>query len=145
MKKNIFTLVITLLCSLAINAQSAADKIIGNYYAESNGKGSKIKIFKYQDGYRAQVYWIKEPKNPDGSMKLDTKNPDKAKAKLPISQTVIIDKVVYKDGKWTEGKVYNPEDGKRWTVTIKFKDDNTLAVRGSFLGIGKTVYWPRIK
>lgn len=135
-----------LLCSFSSFAQSAADKIIGTYYAEgTSGKASKIKIYKYQDGYRAQVCWIEEPKNADGSWKLDIKNPDKNRAKQPVSQAIIIDKVTYDDGEWADGKVYNPEDGRCWTVTIKFKDDKTLAVRGSFFGIGKTVYWKKLE
>lgn len=144
MKKGIFILLISVLSCMSAAAQSAADKIIGTYLAESNGKKSKIKIYKYQDGYRAQVFWVANPKNADGSVKLDSKNPDKARAKLPISQAIIIDKVTYDDGEWCHGKVYNPEDGRRWTVTIKFKDAKTLQVRGSFLGIGKTVYWPKL-
>lgn len=146
MRKYIITMLLGLMCNFTAFAQNAADKIIGTYYAVgTGGKASKIKIYKFQDGYRAQVCWVKEPKNPDGSWKLDTKNPDKSRRNTPVSQAIIIDKVTYDDGEWTNGKVYNPEDGRRWTVTIKFKDAKTLAVRGSFLGIGKTVYWPKLQ
>ena len=67
----------------------------------------------------------------------------------PVQSTaliVIIDKVKY-DGKgtWKDGKIYDPTRGRYFTVALSFKDENTLAVRGSVAFIGKTVYWKKLK
>lgn len=130
--------------SLTISAQSAGDKIIGTYKAVQEGNVSKVKITKNGNGYRAQVIWLEKPNNPDGTPRLDKRNPDKAKAKLRADKVVLIDKVVYKDGEWTDGKIYDPTKGKTFNVSVKFKDAKTLAVTGSLLMFKKTVYWTKL-
>lgn len=131
--------------ALTVMAQSAGDKIVGTYKAVQDGEVSKVKIFKYNGGYRAQIFWLQEPNNPDGTPALDSKNPDKAKRKLRADQIVLIDKVVYKDGVWCDGEIYDPTVGKTYTVSIKFKDAKTLAVTGSLLFFHETVYWTKLE
>lgn len=130
--------------SLTISAQSAGDKIIGTYKAVQEGNVSKVKISKNGNGYRAQVIWLEKPNNPDGTPRFDKRNPDKAKAKLRADKVVLIDKVVYKDGEWSDGKIYDPTKGKTFNVSVKFKDAKTLAVTGSLLMFKKTVYWTKL-
>lgn len=130
--------------SIAVSAQSAGDKILGTYQAIQEGKVSKVKFTKNGNGYRAQIIWLAEPNNPDGTPKCDVKNPDKAKQKVHSDRIVLIDKVVYKDGEWTDGKIYDPTKGKTFTVNIKFKDAKTLAVTGSLLMFKKTVLWKKL-
>lgn len=130
--------------ALTVFAQSAGDKIIGTYRAVQDGNVSKVKIFKNGNGYRAQIFWLEEPNNADGTPKLDTKNSDKSKRSVRADQIVLIDKVVYKNGVWTDGEVYDPTSGSTYTVNVKFKDDKTLAVTGSLLFFKQTVYWTKL-
>lgn len=131
--------------TLSVHAQSAADKILGTYEAVQEGKVSKVRFTKNGNGYKCQIFWLAEPKNADGTPKLDTKNPDKAKRSTPSDRIVLIDKVVYKeDGTWTDGKIYDPTNGKTFNVSIKFKDAKTLAVTGSLLVFKKTLYWKKL-
>lgn len=130
--------------TLTVMAQSAGDKIIGTYKAIQDGNVSKVKIFKNGNGYRAQIFWLEEPNNADGTPKLDTKNSDKAKRSVRADQIVLIDKVVYKNGVWTDGEIYDPTSGSTYTVNVKFKDDKTLAVTGSLLFFKQTVYWTKL-
>lgn len=134
-----------MLVSLTVMAQSAGDKIVGVYKAVQDGNVSKVKIYKYENGYRAQVCWLEEPNNADGTPKLDTKNSDKSKRTGRADQIVLVEKVVYKDGAWTDGKIYDPTDGNTYTVSIKFKDAKTLAVTGSLLFFKQTVYWTKLE
>ena len=126
-------------------AQTAADKIVGVHKAVQEGKESKVKIFKYNGGYRAQVCWLKTPKNPDGTIKTDLKNPDKSKQKTPSDRIVIIDKVTYDDGLWQNGRIYDPTSGKTYKVEIKFKDAKTLEVKGKLGPFFKRVYWTKLQ
>lgn len=142
MKKFLMTMLLTICCTLGMMAQ--ADKIVGTYKAVHDGKESKVKIFKYQNGYRAQVCWLKETKNPDGSVKKDVKNPDKAKRNTPADQIVLVDKVTYEDGVWQNGKIYEPTSGKTYKVEIKFTDAKTLQVRGKLGPFFKNVYWTKL-
>lgn len=144
MKKSIIITLLALFSCLGVSAQSAADKIIGTYKAIQEGNESKVKIFKHGDGYRAQIIWLKEPKNPDGTIKTDHRNPDKAKQKTPSDRIVIVDKVTYSDGLWQNGKIYDPTSGKTYKVEIKFKDAKTLEVKGKLGPFFKRVYWTKL-
>ncbi|MBO7067877.1 MAG: DUF2147 domain-containing protein [Bacteroidaceae bacterium] len=131
-------------CLCPVFAQ--ADKIVGEYQCVHNGVDSRIKIFKYSDGYRAQCVWVSNLKKEDGTLRRDVKNPDPAKRNITNDKIVLIDKVKF-DGKdtWKDGKIYDPTRGRYFTVTLSFKDENTLAVRGSVAFIGKSVYWKKLK
>lgn len=131
-------------------SQSKADKICGIYYATepSNGEGSQVLIYKTTDGkYEGKVIWMQYPNHPDGTPRLDAKNPDKSKRDQPCVGMVIIKNFVYneKDEEW-QGTVYNPGSGNTYRSYMRLESGgNTLKVRG-YLGVsllGKTVSWKR--
>lgn len=58
---------------------SKADNIIGDYLVDHKGEKSKVKVFKNADGsYTAQVFWVQNRTEKDGSVRKDSKNPDKS-------------------------------------------------------------------
>ena len=100
-----FTLLFAV-CLLPLSAQTVADKIVGLYHVVKDGRNSKVKIFKYGNGYRAQVVWLENMKNPDGTLRTDVKNPDESKRKTPSNQIVLVDKVTYNgEDAWEDGKI----------------------------------------
>ena len=88
-----------LVCGLmaigSVSAQQKADDIIGTYKTKHNGVNSKVEVKKVGDGYRAQVIWVDNLKKEDGSIRMDDKNPDKAKRNTPANQIVLIEKVTF--------------------------------------------------
>ena len=84
-------------------------------------------------------------KNEDGTIRTDVKNPDASKRNVRADQIVLIDKVTF-DGedKWKDGKIYDPTSGKEYTVTLYFKDDKTLTVKGSIGPLFKRMYWTKV-
>lgn len=142
MKKVLFSMLMLLM--VAIGAFAQADKVVGNYKAIRNGVTSKVKVFKYNGGYRAQVTWVDNLKKSDGSIRTDEKNPDASKRKTPANQIILIDKVTF-DGKdkWKDGKIYDPTSGKSYTVTLYFKDAKTLTVKGSIGPFFERMYWTK--
>ena len=146
MKNYVMTLLLTLLYSVAAFSQNGGDKIIGNYLVEYEGHQSKVKIFKYKDGYRVQNYWMKEPNHPDGTPVRDINNPDKSKRNTLMTEVVFVDKVIYKDGEWTDGQIYDPTSGKSYNVKMKFDDDKTLHLRAGVWGVyPKSIYWKKLQ
>lgn len=141
-----FFLTISFLVACLCAAFAQADKIVGEYQCVHDGVDSRIKIFKHEDGYRAQCTWVSNLKKEDGTLRRDVKNPDPAKRKITNDKIVLIDKVKF-DGvdTWKDGKIYDPTRGRYFTVTLTFKDEKTLAVRGSVAFIGKSVYWKKLK
>ena len=49
------------------------------------------------------------------------------------------------ENRWSDGRIYNPEDGETYQATMRLTDANTLEVRGYVLLplFGKTRTWTR--
>lgn len=146
MKKFLLTLAVGLITAVGAYAQQKADDIVGTYKVVQKGDNSRVEIRKVGNGYRAQIIWLENMKDKDGSPRTDKKNPDKAKRNTPSNQIVLIDKVTYDEakGEWGNGQIYDPQRGKLFKVRISFKDAKTLKVRGSWGPISETVYWTKI-
>jgi len=77
---------------------------------------------------------------------IDENNPDKTKATRPTLGMAVLHEMKKKAGadQWA-GKVYNPENGKFYTSTIKISDPDKLEIQGCVMGFlcgGET--WTRI-
>ena len=149
--KNILKLslcTIAMLMSFNAFAQNAADKIIGVYQVEEEGRQSKVRFTKCTDGsYQGQIIWLSQPNNADGSRKLDVKNPNPELRKVPADQVVIVYGIRYDEKKqtWSGGKVYKPINGKTYKVECSFDDANTLRVKGSLGPISLSRYWKKVE
>ena len=137
---------ITCLLMVAVSITAQTDKIVGNYKVERNGVASKVKIYKHENGYRAQVTWVDNLKKDDGSIRTDEMNPDKNKRNVRADQIVLIVKVTYdaKDNVWTNGKIYDPTNGKTYKVKLWFDGDKVLKMRGYIGPFFDTSEWKKI-
>lgn len=153
--KRIIVLALGALCALfgaqtSLSAQEArnnrADGIIGNYYIDYDGEQSKVRCYKEADGtYTFQNYWSKNMYDKDGNIYLDTKNPDKSLRNKPCNEMIIMWGLKYDaEKKHWKGKIYDPLHGLRADATVKFNKEGMITVRGSVMGIGKTVTWKPI-
>lgn len=146
-KKIITTLTLFLTMVMPSIAQTlAGDKIIGVYWVEKDGDKSKVRFTKTGiNSYKAQIIWMEKEKDEKGNIRTDMKNPDKAKRQTPASKIVLIEKVSFKNGIWTDGEIYDPTRGKSFTVNIWFDNANTLCVKGSFGPFSEKVYWKKLE
>lgn len=145
--KKLIVLAAALFAAAGVAAQDA-DRIVGIYKAVEEGKESKVEFTRRTDGtYRGQIVWLRNPNNPDGTPKLDAKNPDKSKRSGRADRVVVVDGVKYdaEKGVWNGGRVYDPTKGKSYKVEVSFEDDRTLRVKGSLLGFSRSVYWQKIE
>ena len=139
---------IAMLLSFNAFAQNAADKIIGVYQVEEEGRQSKVRFTKCADGsYQGQIIWLSQPNNADGSRKLDVKNPSPELRKVPADQVVIVYGIRYDEKKqtWSGGKVYKPINGKTYKVECSFDNASTLRVKGSLGPISLSRYWKKVE
>ena len=149
--KNIFKVglaALVMLLSANAFAQSAADKIVGVYSVEEEGRQSKVRFTKCANGsYQGQIIWLSEPNNADGTRKMDLKNPDPAKRNTPSDQVVIVYGIRYdaKKQAWNGGKVYKPINGETYKVECSFSDEKTLRVKGSLGPISLSRYWKKVE
>lgn len=123
-----------------------ADRLVG-VWEPSHGK-AKVKIDKIGDKYYGKIVWLREPIDPETkSKKVDKNNPDEKMQSTPLLGYRILKDFEYtgKD-EWSEGTIYDPENGNTYNCIIKMKDDNTLDIRG-YIGIatfGRTDVWKRL-
>ena len=137
-------LVMVLGMSLTAWAQDGSG-ILGKWLTQE-GKAT-VEIYKSGNTFSGKMIALKEPKNPDGTEKLDTKNPDEAKRTRPLIGMNIMSGLVFKgDNLFEDGAIYAPDSGKTYKLKATLKGD-TLDLRG-FVGIsliGRTQTWTRVK
>lgn len=121
------------------------DKLLG-VWEPSHGK-ARVKISKVGNKYFGKIVWLKEPTYPDGAKKVDRNNPDSKMHDTPLLGYSILKDFEY-SGKntWSNGTIYDPENGSTYNCTIKLTNENTIEVRG-YIGvsaIGRTDTWTRM-
>lgn len=143
--KSVFILIIGLF-AIAAKPVDNTDVIVGTWQ-NSTGKGH-IQIYKNSGKFFGKISWLQEPLDKKtGLPKVDEKNPDPARRNSPIMGLVMMHDFTYEEGEWRNGKIYLPSEGKEYNAYIRFKDANTLSVRG-YVGIslfGKTDVWTRVE
>jgi uncharacterized protein (DUF2147 family) len=142
--KRLFVITIAMVLLLASNGFAQdANAILGKWYTE--GGKAQVEIYKSDDVYYGKIVWLKEPKNENGTDKMDIHNPDPSKKRNPVIGLNIVHSFKYKgNNKWVDGKIYDPDNGKTYSCKMKLKG-NELKVRG-FIGIsllGRTTVWTR--
>ena len=92
------------------------------------------------------IVWLKQPNDEAGVPKTDKNNPDEALRSRPIVGLPLLsgfEPDITEAGRWTEGKIYNPEDGETYSCTMELLPDGRLEVRG-YVGLpifGKSQIW----
>lgn len=149
MKKTLlFTLVVLFLSTFAFTQDSAeADRLTG-VWEPSNGK-VKVKIDKIGEKYYGKIVWLREPIDPaTNEPKVDRNNPDEKLTSTPLRGYRILKDFTYTGkNEWSEGTIYDPENGSTYSCTIKMSDENTLDIRG-YIGIsalGRSDVWKRLQ
>lgn len=143
MKQLTFILLLTAI-SFAGLAQNK-DAILGKWI-NSSGE-AHVDITKKGDRYYGKIVWLKEPKDEKGTVKTDVKNPDETLQARPILGLEILKNFIFEDGKWTDGKIYDPKSGKTYSCNMTLKGNDVLNMRG-YIGIsliGRSETWKRVK
>jgi uncharacterized protein (DUF2147 family) len=145
MKRLITLLSFFVLTSFCVSTENA-DSILG-VWQNGTGKGH-IEIFKQNGRYHGKIVWLRDAIDKrTGKPKTDFKNEDPSQHQKPLMGLMMLRDFKYDGGEWTDGRIYNPGDGRQYKAYIKMKDAKTLMVRG-YMGIsllGKTDLWTRVK
>ena len=148
MKRMILFFAMALMMPVFASAQDAnADKLVG-VWEPSHGK-ARVKVEKIGTKFYGKIVWLKEPNNPEtGKPKVDKNNPEEALRNTPLKGYRLLKDFIYKGNKeWSEGTIYDPENGSTYKCVIRMKDDNTLEIRG-YIGVealGRTDVWKRLE
>jgi uncharacterized protein (DUF2147 family) len=143
MKKAVLILIAIMFVWASMASAGDADAILGQWYIE--GERAVVEMYRCADRYCGRIVWLKEPKNADGSDKMDIHNPDPSKKRCPVVGINIVRDFEYKGkDRWADGEIYDPDNGKSYSCKMTLAGD-TLKVRG-FIGIsliGRTTQWTR--
>jgi uncharacterized protein (DUF2147 family) len=144
-KSGLFLLVATILFSSLV-VSDEGDQLIGVW--EPSNKKVKVKIDKIAGKYYGKIVWLQEPIDPEtNEPKTDKNNPDESLREVPLKGYRMLKDFVYSgDNEWSEGTIYDPQNGTTYSCVIKLKDENTLDIRG-YIGVktfGRTDVWKRL-
>jgi uncharacterized protein (DUF2147 family) len=145
--KNTLRLILLVLLVFPALLSVAADNPDAVLGVWKNGEGTgMVQIYKKGDRYFGRVVWLKVTTNPDGTARVDVNNPDEKLRNRPLKGLENLRDFIAKgDGRWDEGRIYDPKTGNDYSAEMKLTDENTLEVRG-FIGVslfGRTDVWKR--
>lgn len=143
MKK--FTFLLLFVAVTLSGFAQAKDAIVGRW-VNSSGE-AHVDIYKKNEKFYGKIVWLKNPKDEKGNTKTDLRNPDESLRTKPMLGLEILKDFVYDDGKWTDGKIYDPKSGKTYSCNISQKHNGDLNIRG-YIGIsmiGRTEVWKKVK
>lgn len=143
MKKILLMLLISV-AILPIFAQGA-DRIIGVWFNSDNS--SKIEISKTEDGsFVGTIVWLSEPLDNAEKPPTDSNNPRAELRNRPLIDLQVLSGLTYDGkGKYSGGRIYDPQSGKTYLAKADMMNNNTLSLR-IYIGIslaGRTVTWTR--
>ena len=116
-------------CGLGIMAlgQAAAEEDPAGYWATEKNE-SQIHITHCGDKLCGSIFWMKEPADSKGALKLDKENEDEAKRKRSLLGLQLIS-MKPEDDYW-KGTVYNPQNGKTYDATLKILSHSQVELKG---------------
>jgi uncharacterized protein (DUF2147 family) len=144
LKRCLLAVVLLLLSAAAPVLALDKDAIIGQWYTAE--QEALVSIYPCGEHYCGRIIGLKEPKNPDGTKKVDLNNPDQARRHEPIIGLQLVSNFTFNGEKmWAGGKIYDPENGKTYSCKMVLDGEQYLKVRG-YIGIsllGRTEIWTR--
>lgn len=131
-----------LVAPLAGPALEPADAILGVWATKDSE--AHVEIYERDGLYYGKFVDFEDEVAKDGR---DVKNPDPAlRDRLLLGSDFILGFEFDGKKKWKKGRIYNPEDGKKYKADLELEGE-ILKVRG-WIGIrllGRTVKWTRVQ
>ncbi len=142
--KPICFLMFVLLSSLTFANDTAS--ILGIWTCSK--KDCKVEIYQTGNTYEAKLLWSKQEIDKNGNYKLDSKNPDPAKRKLPVIGSKTLWNATYnpKTGYFENATAYR--NGRYFCGKFKLNKDGSLSVLGyhcSYKFLKFSESWTKIK
>ncbi len=136
-----------LMCAVASAAHAAAMPKETGLWIDDSGDGA-VKIEPCGTKLCGHIAWLRKLVNDKGDVLKDRHNPDpKMQSRLICGLPVIGELNAQPEGGFDGGWVYDPKEGKSYSVAIQTSGTDQLQVTG-YLGVkllGKTLIWTRAK
>jgi uncharacterized protein (DUF2147 family) len=126
---------------------SSHDPTLEGVWLHSNER-IQVEIAPCGENLCGKIVWLKNPKDETGRPRTDRKNLDQTKRAQPLMGMTVIRGLVRSGPRlWTDGTIYNPDDGKIYSGRLVLVDPDTVKIRAyKFLTLfGETQVWTRVK
>ncbi len=136
---------LVVICIILTSNLFAQGSIIGTWLTQK--KDAKMQIYENNNKYFGKIVWLRNPLDKNNKVQTDNKNPDEKLRDRKIEGLNILSDFVYGgDNEWTDGKIYDPENGKTYSCNMKLVE-NHLEIRGYVLVplFGRTEVWERVQ
>lgn len=134
-RARIFATVVAALLPWQVPA--ATDAVFGYWLAENDR--AIIEIVPCADAVCGRIIWLSNPLDDAGQPKRDARG-------APLCGIDLVAGFRRQDiGRWADGSIYNPRNGKRYDARLTLIDADRLEVRG-FVGLpifGQSQIWTR--
>ncbi|MCR5877353.1 DUF2147 domain-containing protein [Phenylobacterium sp. J367] len=123
----------------------AADPVEGDWF--NKDASARVKLAPCAgsaDRLCGTIVWLKAPNDTAGQPKKDVNNPDaKLRARGIVGLPFLRDFKRAEPGRWTGGKIYDPESGKTYDSKLRLNGDGSLKLEGCVLMICQAQTWRR--
>jgi len=154
-------LILFLIAACLPSASLAAenpDAILGVWETEQKEPGdpySRIEVVEKDGKFSGTIVWLSDPVYEEGDPEAgklirDRDNPDAKLQGRPLIGLSMMHGFEFhqRDGKWVDGRIYDPEAGKEYNCKLTLKDPDTLEVFGymkvGFVKLGRDTIWKRV-
>lgn len=129
---------------VTVVAAAGRDELHGDWMTQACASRVRIHLCKAApDSLCGTIAWLWEPMDRSGQPMRDANNGDAALRDRPLEGLEILTGLRRSEaGRWA-GSIYNPEDGRRYSVTLRLRSADVLEVDGCVLFICKQQIWRR--
>jgi len=136
------SLTIAIAAAMIASPALAADPVEGEWLVQSGSAKVRIAPCAVKpDRMCGLISWVRDPRQAAAR---DQNNPDpKLKTRPIMGLPLIRDFKPAGGGRWTGGKIYDPESGKTYDSKLRINADGTLKVEGCILMVCQAQTWRR--
>lgn len=138
---------IALLLAGAARGDEAASVIHGEWLTE--GARAIVRIGPCTgeaaaDRLCGTIAWLWQPRDEAGQALTDRENPDAARRGRPLVGLDLLSGFrMSSPRQWSDGTVYNPEDGRTYKASLRLESAEEMTVEGCFLFVCRKQLWRR--
>lgn len=125
----------------------SADILAGEWATQ--GYVARVRIdrcFDVPNALCGTITWLWETLDSQGMPMPDAKNPSPQLRTRPLLSLVLL-RNFRSDGidRWSGGEIYNPENGRTYSATLRLRTNDILEVKGCVLFVCQTQIWRRAR